>query len=343
MTNRNVNHPDYEAAVLAVKSRFDAIPGIVTELFWFEIQAGPRVVAPKRIPQIIATVPGTDSVPYPERVLVSAHMDTVLLADRHRGIAPGANDDGSGVFAVLHAAEVAAQRPARRDRSFVVFSAEEQGLLGAVALAAHAQSEGWRILAMLNHDMIGNVSRPDGATIRDRFRLYSADGAAREVARHIAWIARDRDVRAELHLRPDRPGRGGDHTPFANVGYPAVRFIEAQENYDRQHTPADLPEGIDFDYLAAIANLTADLTTRYASTGAIPTDVVATRHEGYHTRLVWTGGEAPFRVYVRDTASAYWQQTFEAHSFEVRLPLTVDNHEFAVASGDGIPVPAVIR
>src|SRR3546814_17906487 len=79
--------------------------------------------------------------------------------------------------------------------------------------------------------------------------------------------------------RPDRFGRGGDHFPFLELGYPAVRFSVAIENYPAQHQAlrpgfGDTPDKMDFPYLAKVAAINAATIRRLASAPAAPPAVM---------------------------------------------------------------------
>ena len=88
------------------------------------------------------------------------------------------------------------------------------------------------------------------------------------------WIVRHKmkDFGIKLVLRKDRFGRGGDHTPFAEEGYSAIRFIEVHEEFTRQHTPDDLPEHMDWAYLAKVAGANLVAMATLAKAGEAPTN-----------------------------------------------------------------------
>ena len=128
------------------------------------------------------------------------------------------------------------------------------------------RKEGVRIIAMLNNDIIGNVTGPDGQRVDNRVRIFSGDpegGASRQLAREAKTIVEGAlpGFGVELVAALDRAGRGGDHIAFHYAGYPAIRFIEAVENLSHQHGPNDRVEFMDMNYLANVvrANLAVAL------------------------------------------------------------------------------------
>jgi Zn-dependent M28 family amino/carboxypeptidase len=182
-------------------------------------------------------------------VIVGGHYDTWNLRDPDPDAsAPGANDNGSGTVAVLEAARVLSRRTWRRSIALVCFDAEEHGLVGSSAFAPFLEEMGLEIIAMINCDIVG------GQNQRGRVRVFSEGTASRHVARFAELVA-ERHTGLELLLQPllDRPGRGGDHIPFARRGHPAIRWIDETETLEHQHTPTDTVERIDFERLAEIA------------------------------------------------------------------------------------------
>ncbi len=230
----------------------------------------------------------------------------------------------------------------------MAFSGEEQGLFGSTALAKRAVDEEWDLEAVFNNDTVGSSSNLAGYKDTRHIRVFSETGEdheSRELARFIEWQVRESldDFRVKLVSRRDRFGRGGDHTPFAQAGFNAVRFIEVHEEYTRQHTPLDLPEFIDQNYLrnAARANFVA--MAALADAAPAPTRVRIRRDQGHDTTLQWQGEEGvEYVVYWRDTASPVWQGSFDAdtgNTYKV-LGINKDDHIFAVGSVGGIPVEA---
>jgi Zn-dependent M28 family amino/carboxypeptidase len=237
-------------------------PRLQVETDSFVFTFGNRPVAAQNI---IATLPGRANPP--QVIIISAHYDsrTVDISDT-RSAAPGANDDGSGVAAVLELARALSAQTLDATFKFILFAGEEEGLFGSEHLAPLMRKDGVRIIAMLNNDIIGDVTGSDGRRVDNRVRIFSGDpdnGPSRQLARDAKRIV-ERAMPAfgvELVAALDRAGRGGDHIAFHYAGFPAIRFIEAVENLEHQHSASDRVEFMDMDYLANVvrANLAVAL------------------------------------------------------------------------------------
>jgi Peptidase family M28 len=237
-------------------------PRMQVETDSFVFSFGNRPVAAQNI---IATLPGRANPP--PVIIISAHYDsrTVDISDL-RSAAPGANDDGSGVAAVLELARVLSSQTLDATYKFILFAGEEEGLFGSEHLASIMRKDGVHIIAMLNNDIIGNVTGSDGRRVDNRVRIFSGDpdaGPSRQLARDAKRIVESSmpGFGVELVAALDRAGRGGDHIPFHYAGFPAIRFIEAVENLEHQHSANDRVEFMDMAYLANVvrANLAVAL------------------------------------------------------------------------------------
>lgn len=332
---------------------------------------GKRITHQVELKNVMATLKGTD--PNDNRIfIVSGHLDsrnTNILDSADA--APGADDDGSGVAAVLELARVMAKHKFPATIIFVAVSGEEQGLFGSTHLAKEAKAGDWNIVAMLNNDMISSNNSTthlvDNTTVRvfsegipalvtpRQERLIKAIGAendspSRELARYISEIAQRYvdQLKVKLIYRSDRFLRGGDHTPFNQEGFTAVRFCEMYENYEHQHQDVrkvdgvqygDLPQFVDPYYAKKItgANLATLANLNLAPNS--PEDVgVDVRELTNNTTLKWKApkGKAPFGYYVlmRETDQPNWQKKFFVKDTKVTLPYSKDNYLFAVQSVD---------
>jgi hypothetical protein len=184
---------------------------------------------------IVATLPGTDPASTAE-ILFTAHYDTVKGA-------PGANDDGSGIAAIMAAANVMSQYTFRHTIKFVAFSGEEVGTYGSFSYARDAYRNGDNIFAVINPDIIGYASTKEGGrTINfmcpDR-SLWITDFAKNISEKYRTYV----DMIIE-----SRPNYiGADHQPFYDYGYDGV-WIAHHDSYKWGHTPNDIVENLNLTY-----------------------------------------------------------------------------------------------
>jgi hypothetical protein len=336
---------------------------------------GKRVDKLTPMANVLATIPGTD--PTDKRVFImSGHLDSRVTDVMNRTAdAPGANDDASGVAAVLEVARVLAGQKFPCTIKLVAVQGEEQGLLGAAHLAQRAKREGWNVVGVLNNDIVGNSKgydpeitdtlhlrvfsegvpaseTPEQARVRRQLSSEN-DAPSRQLARY-AQTAAQRYVNANgyavlLEYRPDRFLRGGDHTPFNQQGYAAVRFTETNENFNHQHQDlrtengivyGDLPEFVDYRYLRRTAQVNLATLASLALAPAAPQKVeVLTAKLTNRTELRWQapqGGPAPagYVVLVRETSAPQWQQRFPVSGTTADLGISKDNYIFGVVSID---------
>eukprot|EP01031_Cornospumella_fuschlensis_P002452 gene2452-3068_t len=113
--------------------------------------------------------------------------------------------------------------------------AEEQGLYGAVNLAKRAKTEKWNLAGMITNDIIVAESPEEAA--RRASTGSENDGQARQFARYLKEIGERYvdQLNVKLIYRRDRYLRGGDHTPFSQLGFAGIRITEMNEDFDRQH------------------------------------------------------------------------------------------------------------
>jgi hypothetical protein len=247
-----------------------------------------RIPEPTEVVSVIAVLKGqTDPQRY---VIMSGDIDSRVTDPMNAlSYSPGAYDNASGVAGVLEAARVLSKYKFNGSIVFAALAGEEQGLFGGKIMAAQAKKDGWRIKAVLNNDMIGNIEGVNGVinnttarifaegtrytetpqqAIKRRYTGGEVDSPTRNLARYIDLMA-DRyipNLDTILVYRLDRFGRGGHHKPFNDMGYPAVRIVETNENYNRQHQDlrtengikyGDTIDGVNFDYAAKLTALNA--------------------------------------------------------------------------------------
>lgn len=334
---------------------------------------GRRVDRPATLANVIATLPGTMPQAAARRVYVLGHYDSRAsdVMDPEAP-APGANDDASGVAVTLELARVLAAEPLDATVIFMATAGEEQGLLGARLHANAARESGVSITAVLSNDIVGDPSSPAGVRHDATIRVFSSDvslalppaalaelrksgslvdGPSRQLARHVAMVAawERTPVQPVLVYRPDRFLRGGDHLAFDEAGYPAVRFTEIAEDYDRQHQDprtegtrrfGDLPEHVDAEYLAEVARLNGTALVHLANAPSAPAaPAVVAAALVTDTTLRWEPAPEPdvagYEVVWRPTTSPTWEHARDVgRNSAVTLPLAKDDFVFGVRTYD---------
>ncbi|WP_253185860.1 M20/M25/M40 family metallo-hydrolase [Novosphingobium sp. NDB2Meth1] len=309
-----------------------------------------RVPVATRLVDVVAIQRGT--MRPGEVVIVQGHIDSrnsdPLDAE---GDAPGANDDGSGTALVLEAARVLSKQKFAGTIVYAVLSGEEQGLYGGKLLAEYAKAQGWTVKAVLNNDIVGNSRGSDGLVDDTHVRVFSegprddASERARDALRSIGgendspsrnlsrWLAGlgDSGLAVRQVWRADRMGRGGDHLPFQALGYPAVRFTVAVENYERQHQNVrtesgrpfgDLPEAMDFSYLVKVTKLNIRALAAMAAAPMPPVAKVTAAVQTF-TDVDWAAvpGAERYRVWQRRTDAPGWDAKPIAETDQTHLRL----------------------
>jgi hypothetical protein len=342
---RNTLSPGLTDAVSWLAGEYRKIPGLEVEVMKYTAPKGRRVPEDKEVSQVIATLKGQDS----RVIMVGGHLDSLNLraTDAATGRAPGANDDASGTALALEVARAMAAKKWKHTLMFVGFTGEEQGLLGSRALAQRAKKEGWIIDAVLSNDTVGSSGNKNGQKDEKHIRVFSEEKdthQSRELARFIEWTSRSvPNFGVKLVFRKDRFGRGGDHSPFNDEGFNAVRFVEVHEEYSRQHTPDDLPEFMDWKYLANAARVNLVAMSALANAGLQPKNVRIDTRQGHDTTINWEAEpDVEYVVYWRETTSPIWngaEMVGKVKTF-TKSKVNKDDHIFAVGAVGGIPVEA---
>jgi len=333
---------------------------------------GSRVNRDTRVVNVVAIQRGRTD---PERyVIVQGHYDSrVTDVMDSTSDAPGANDNASGTAVALETARVLSKYRFDGTIVYAALAGEEQGLNGGEIFARFAKASNWRIEGVLNNDIVGNSRGMGGVADNSRARvfgpgiqttataaelrryLYSGgelDTPSRELMRYLDAIATRYVANLDVMMiyRLDRFGRGSDHTPFFNQGYPAVRVTEVWEDYTRQHQDVrvengirygDTPDMVDYPYVAKMAALNAASLASLAWAPPSPDSVTVAGAVSPNTVLRWKPVSAPdlagYRVYWREPESATWQfsRFFPGNVAEATLPgIVIDNYFFAVAAVD---------
>jgi len=253
-------------------------------------------------------------------VLVGAHYDSISLDFEDASIdAPGANDNASGVGALIEMARVLSQKRHRATIMFVAFSAEEIQRKGSSAFVTdYLIGQNIALSAMINMDIIGSADSADGAINDKQIRLFSVEpneSYSRQLARSLALIAERSGAPLEIvvELTGDREGRYSDHLSFSEAGYPAVRFIEVNEETDRHHTARDLIEDIDPAYYVRATQTIATVLNALADGPRAPRSISLREAGGGLRTLVWerTPDAAGYVIALRAPGAIEYTATFE--------------------------------
>jgi len=340
----------------------------------FEQQKAARVPQPTMLTNIVATLKGSQPESTDRIYVVSGHYDSMCSSPTDAKCdAPGANDDASGTAAVLEMARVMAKYEFDATIVFMAVAGEEQGLLGSTHFAEEAKKQNWNVDAMFTNDIIGNTLGGNGVRDRGEVRVFSEgvpsnetaaeattrrsvggenDSASRQLARFIKETGDIFVPRCKVMLvyRRDRYGRGGDHIPFLERGYPAVRFTEVNEEFRHQHQNVrvengvqygDLPEFVDFAYIANVARVNAASLAALAWAPSRPKGVaILTARLSNDTDLRWDANKEPdlagYEIVWRDTTSPVWTNSKavgKVTSYTMK-GMSKDNYFFGVRAID---------
>ena len=339
----------------------------------YEQQKAARVPIPTVITNVVATLKGTQPESESRIYVVSGHYDSMCGSPTDAKCdAPGANDDASGTAAVLEMARVMAPYKFDATIIFMAVAGEEQSLLGSTHFAEQAKLKGLNIEAMFTNDIVGNTLGGNGVRDRRTVRVFSEgvpsnetpqeattrrsvggenDAPSRQLARFIKETSERYipNMRIMMVYRRDRYGRGGDHIPFLERGVAAVRFTEPNENYHHQHQNirtengikyGDLPEFVDFAYVANVARVNAANLAMLALAPARPKNVILTARLSDDTELKWDANTEPdlagYEIVWRDTTSPVWTNSRAVGNVAsyVLAGMSKDNYFFGVRAVD---------
>ncbi len=303
---------------------------------------GRRVPTPTRVCDMIAIQRGTDRPN--DVVIITGHIDSRAsdVMDSTSD-APGANDDGSGTAAVIEAARVLSKHKFLGTIVYSALSGEEQGLLGAKILANYAKAQGWNVIADFNNDIVGNSCGSDGLCDDGHVRVLSEgprsqgqgelaaathslggenDSPSRNISRFLDGLADNLAIGLDVRQiwRTDRFGRGGDHIPFLELGYPAARITVAIENYDAQHQDlriengrkyGDTIERMDFAYLEKVTKLNVAALAAIANAPPPPAAIKAEGAVSTDTVVSWSHhpSATAYVIRWRRTDSNQWENS----------------------------------
>jgi hypothetical protein len=335
---------------------------------------GPRNPDPVTVTNLVATLRGTQPESADRVYVVSGHYDSRCTDVLNFTCeAPGADDDASGVAAVLELARVMAKRQCDATIVFMAVAGEEQGLYGSTFFAQQAKAAGMDVEGMFTNDIVGSSTSDKGR--RDPFtvRLFSEgvpttetpqqaalrqsiggenDGVSRQLARYVKEVGENSatGMRVRLVWRRDRYLRGGDQIPFLQQGYPAARFTEPAEDFAHQHQDVrvengkqfgDLPEFVDFAYTARVARVNGAALANLAWAPTAPKNArVDTTQLTNDTTLTWNANPEPdlagYEVVWRESTAPLWEHTIPVGNVTTfTIPdLSKDNVQLGVRAVD---------
>jgi Peptidase family M28 len=330
--------------IFAELQKYAAASGgrMTVELQSFIQPVSDRIPEPTRITNIIATLRGETD---PNRAyVVSGHYDS-RISDVMNATddSPGADDDASGVAAVLEMARVMADQRTEATMVFAAVAGEEQGLYGSAHMAQQMKAAGVDVQGMFTNDIIGTPTAEDGSRDPRTVRLFvegvptaeteeeadirravggENDSPTRQLGRFVENVAQNSatGMRIRTIWRRDRYLRGGDHISFLEQRFAAARFTEPAEDFRHQHQDVRVEDGVqfgdliefcDFPYIARVARVNLATLWSLAQGPGTPKDVgiVATELTNDST-LQWTRGTeadlAGYEILIRETTSPDW-------------------------------------
>lgn len=334
----------------------------------------PKIENPTEIINVVAVLPGTQLESKDRMYVVGGHYDSRVsdIMD-HASYAPGASDNASGTAAVLELARVMSNYEFDATIVFIAFSGKEQGQLGSKHFAEQAFLKNRHIAAVLNNDIIGNTSgRGDSAN--QSVRVFSEgvpadiklnrhhqtllntggdnDTPSRQLGRFMHYLAKKYmdDLTVDMIYRRDRYWKKGDHIPFLENGYPAVRISQSNEKRVRHDQDVrkkngkqygDLPEFVNFEYVSKVTALNAATLATLADAPSRPRNVeIEINDMPNDTKLQWKANKEPdlkgYKIVWRASSKPYWQHSkFVGDTLGYTIKgVSRDNYIFGVKSVD---------
>jgi hypothetical protein len=317
---------------------------MTVELQSYVQQPASQIPVPTVITNVVATLRGDQPESVDRTYVVSGHYDSICSDPVDATCdAPGADDDASGVAAVLEMARVMAPLHFDATIVFMAVAGEEQGLYGSTHFAEQARRQGRDIQGMFTNDIVGSSTGEHGEREPNVVRLFAEgvptaetpeeaavrrsvggenDSPARQLARYVKEMAENRATEMEVRLiwRSDRYLRGGDQIPFLERRYAAIRFTEPNEDHRHQHQNVrvengvqfgDLPQFVDFGYVARVARVNAVSLATLARAPTAPKNArILAQRPTNDTELTWAANPEPdlagYEVVWRETTEPLW-------------------------------------
>ncbi|KAJ7453691.1 Zn-dependent exopeptidase [Mycena galericulata] len=329
------------------------------------------------ISNVVATLTGSTD---PDRIyIVSGHYDSrVSNVSNFLSDDPGADDDASGVAVAMELARVMATHTSAATIMFAAVAGEEQGLFGSTFMADTLSNAGADIQGMLNNDIVGSSTADDGTKDPFNIRMFAQaipptedlseitsrvdigaenDSPIRQLGRFVVEVSSNAvtQMNVQMVYRPDRFLRGGDHLPFIDRGYPAVRFTEPHENFAHQHQDirvvdgvqfGDLIEFCDFEFNARVARVNGVALWSLAQAPGTPKGLsMDTSVLTNNSTLTWTDDPAAagYEVVWRASENPFWTHSIPVGKVsKTTILLSKDNAQFGVRAvgANGFKSPA---
>jgi hypothetical protein len=217
---------------------------------------------------IVATLPGTDP-----------SSNAIFILSAHYDCTPGslgADDDGSGVAAVMAAAEVMSQYTFDHTIRFIAFSGEEVGTYGSFSYAKEAYQRGDNIVAVLNPDMVGYANTSEGGRM---LRFFGHD-RSKWIGDFASTVSETYMDLIDLEVESLPNYLGADHQPFVDYGYDGV-WIAHHDDYPWANTPEDNPEHLNWTYQTKATKLLLAILAEFAITALDVQVLLTTPYEGF--------------------------------------------------------------
>ena len=216
---------------------------------------------------VVATLPGTGT--QPGSLLLVAHYDS-RAAEPTDGqtLAPGANDNASGVALMIEVARLMSAQQWSQTVIFVAFAAEEQGTHGSKHFVQNNILDGAQFDVVINNDIVGG--RPGIPQAIRVFALPDDMSNSRQLARYMEYMGNaylpnfSVAIQGQLDRSDEFGQRYSDHREFINAGVAAVRVTESVEDLTVQHTSLDTADLIDYNYLRQSTQLSLANASKFS-------------------------------------------------------------------------------
>lgn len=195
-------------------------------------------------------------------IIICAHYDCIMnRKEDSTSRAPGANDNGSGVSAIIEIARVLANENLRNSIQFVFFSGEEQGLLGSKSYAKYIKENGLDLYRLINLDMIGYPFFAPNTVIieRDNNTNVKHNQVKENDIESIEFGMMIKDMTSVVGLQFHLDSiYDSDYEPFEAKGYVVIGVYDGSADPTKNphyHSSSDLTENIDWRYLTLVTKL----------------------------------------------------------------------------------------